>query len=399
MERTVMDKLRSWYDSMEEQILFIVGAPFVGKSWLIEKLCRENGEDYIKISADNLLEKELLKERLSEKKLLCEDVQRIGIIIISDVNDKKTFERAKRIILRIRSEASVGYYRFIVESRLVGNESLLKHLENERYVRVIRVYPMNLKEFMDAIKIKGMPDIVDILRVYMYIGGLPECIACFLKTGSLTTVREYQDKLLKVITDSFGSKCGNILKAIPHQLIKSEKTFTYKSFSRNAREREYGQCIDKLEGLGVICRINRLEDTGFRLYLYDVGLLAAALCISKASLIKEDEIFKVHRGVFVKCFIAEEYLGRHMRDMRIFYWNRKRAKAKLPFVIKDEDDKLSVLQLCMGISYDRSVQSFCENHCVTKVYKIHIDAKKCHEIKANDKKLKLYDIAKVFSTK
>ena len=398
MDRKVMGDLRRWYDAKDEKILFLAGAPFVGKSWLIEKLCREQGENYIKVSAISLSKEKLSKERLEKERLLREKCNSTSIIVITDVNDKKSVERAKRIILRIRSESSIGNYRIIIESRLVGNELLLSNLKSEHYVKIIKVYPLDYTEFYESVKEIGSCDKADVLGLYMYIGGMPECVDCFIRTGSVDIVRKCQNKLLNMIYNSYDKKCQNILKVIPQQIAKTEASFTYRSLGRSAREREYGRSIDTLKSFGLIHKISRFCDNGFRIFLYDVGLMAVALNIDNSFILGENKIFKVLDGALIKGFIVEEFMAHHTSGMQMFYWNRTRAKARLPFVLKTSSDTIIIPQLCIESSYVRSVQSFCEKYNVSKIYKIYIDTKHCNKKDNGEEVIKLYDIKQIFES-
>ncbi len=359
MKRIVMEELGKWYDSCDGRILFLAGAPRVGKSWLIDNLCKEKQEKYIKISV---------------KHLTCTEAKSAGIVIITDVNDRQCLERAKRIILRIRSENSLKEFKFIIESRIVRDETYLKAFINENYVNFVRVYPLNIREFASEITREKSVDMLDIMRLYLYIGGMPECVCSFLKTGSLTSVRATQNEILRYIKDNCCSKKSKeILNAISLQVKTTDTSFTYRRLGVNAREREYGKDVEYLLSKGVIYRLPRFEENGYRLYMYDVGLMTAMLDIEETLMMKEYDIYKIYNETLVQCFVLQEYMRYKDKGLELFYWHRTRAKARLPLVINHRTEGIIILNLCAGVNYSRSVQSFCERYDIGIIYNIFID--------------------------
>lgn len=382
MKRIVMKELAKWYDSCDGRILFLAGAPRVGKSWLIDNLCREKQEKYIKISA---------------RHLTCTEAKSAGVVIITDVNDRQCLERAKRIILRIRSENRLKEFKFIIESRIVREEIYLKSFINENYVNFIRVYPLNIREFASEIAREKSVDMRDVMRLYLYVGGMPECVSGFLKTGSLASVRAIQNEILRYIKDNCCSKKSKeILNAISLQVKKSDTSFTYRRLGVNAREREYGKDVNDLLSQGIICRLPRFEEKGYRLFMYDVGLMAAMLDIEETLMIKEYDIYEIYDEALVQCFVLQEYMGYKDKGFELLHWHRTRAKARLPFVINHNIKGIIILNLCAGVNYSRSVKSFCERYDIGRIYNIFIDKFYCRLIHKNSV-LKNYDYVSLYN--
>ena len=237
----------------------------------------------------------------------------------------------------------------------------------------------------------------DVMRLYLYVGGMPECVFCFLKSGSLASVRATQNEILRYIKDNCCSKKSKeILNAISLQVKKSDTSFTYRRLGVNAREREYGKDVNDLLSQGIICRLPRFEENGYRLFMYDVGLMAAMLDIEETLMIKEYDIFKIYDEALVQCFVLQEYMGYKGKGFELLYWHRTRAKARLPLVINHNIKGIIILNLCAGVNYSRSVQSFCERYDIGRIYNIFIDEFYCRLIHKNSV-LKNYDSVSLYN--
>jgi hypothetical protein len=97
------------------------------------------------------------------------------------------------------------------------------------------------------------------------------------------------------------------------------------------------------------------------------------LDIKEYLMIREQEILEVYDEALVKNFVVQEYNCHTKCDMHLSYWHRTRAKARLPFVVKEGADSVSIINLCIGVNYSKSVKSFCEKHKVNKIYNIYVD--------------------------
>ena len=353
-----MDELLEWYDSCDGTILYLSGAQGVGKSWLVDELCSKRQEKYIKVSAEHLS---------------YDIIKNIGILVIHDINDKRGLDRAIRIILKIRSEAEFKNIRIIVESRFIAGNESMQSLLNDNYVKNIRVYPLNISEFASAVTRINAVDERDIIKLFLYVGGMPECVECFIRTGSLIMVREIQHKIIESIKENCSDKSRKILDAISLHIKNGDTSFTYRRLGSNAREREYGNDVRELQNMGIIYKTERFDDKGFRLYMNDVGLMACMLDIKEYLMIREQEVLEVYDEALVKNFVVQEYNCHTKCDMHLSYWHRTRAKARLPFVVKEGADSVSIINLCIGVNYSKSVKSFCEKHKVNKIYNIYVD--------------------------
>ena len=136
---------------------------------------------------------------------------------------------------------------------LFGEKELLKLLKNNDF-EMIRIFNMKLKDY---------------LKLYYFIGGMPEAVDSYAKNKDLTEVRNIQEKLLEAYEQDFSKHApSNIVPRIrqlwnniPTQLAKENKKFIYSLIKQGARAREYEIALSWLIDCGLVYQINRVNNS------------------------------------------------------------------------------------------------------------------------------------------
>ena len=340
MNRIITSKIKHWYDHNDESILCICGGHGVGKTWVAREFCREYDKDYIYISVKNTKEEDI------EDTISCSAV----FLIIDDINDKILYDKARRIVLKIRSDMALSDYKVI----FIGTEYLANKIgQNDNgYMTLLHMTPLNLCEFSMALKSKwnekeyfNMTE-RDIFNIYLMVGGMPECVELFLENGDFTSVRCRQCEILSNIcyklsgnVDVIKTKEWQIINAIFIQEITASAGFSLRQVNKSARNREYKESIERLCGAGIIYRLNRMDNRtsnrikDYKLYVLDVGLAGAVAAIDERSIMDNDIVWNQYKGYLLKNFIIQEYYSYYYgAGWELRYWHKARAKARLPFV-------------------------------------------------------------------
>lgn len=407
MKRFIMEDLCEWYRSRDGRILFICGAPRVGKRWLIEELCRENNDTYMHLSAKDCISKMAYANLYRQIKLKI--TGKTDILVIEDINTEYALRVVRKIILRIRTEMNLPDFRIIMVGTIVDKELLLKCFIDEEYVKVVRVFPMNFEEFKEALSGKYQYDDHSLMKMYLIIGGMPECVNYFLETGDFTGTRDIQRGILEQIYKRISKKEIELLHSIPMQLESEGTSFTYRKIHCNAREREYGGVLEKLERQGIVYRLERYDNTSkagmnnFKLYVYDVGLTGALKNISEHLLMDGDELFIICNELLVKTFVLQQLQISNMeKSCFVKYWHKPRAKAKLPFVFEiKECDEIIPIEIACGKRHDKSIMSFEKEYKVNKIIRLQAKMSCINNAKGKNMEKKycdipLYNISNIF---
>jgi uncharacterized protein len=214
MERYVYNDLISWKEKQRRKPLLLRGARQVGKTWLIEKLAQEHFEFYLKVDfEENPLLVSLFDGDLNPEKICSELELRTGIDIIAG----KTLLFFDEIQVCPKAIMALRYfYEKMPDLHVIAAGSLLEFAFSEisfpvGRIQSMEVHPMNFSEFLLALNYGKAAEIcnnqptevsevthtflLEQLRIYWLVGGMPESVKVYLNTKSLKQAAEVQDEI------------------------------------------------------------------------------------------------------------------------------------------------------------------------------------------------------------
>ena len=214
-----------------------------------------------------------------------------------------------------------------------GKEDYVKILEDNDFI-ILEVFNTKLQE---------------LLKLYYYIGGMPEAVNTYVENKDLLEVRKIQKELLDAYEQDFSKhaprnivpRIRQLWNNIPTQLAKENKKFIYGLIRKGARAREYEIALSWLIDCGLVYQVNRVNNskvplsayqdfTAFKLYLLDVGLLAAKAGIDDKTLLEGNEIFQEFKGSLTEQYVLCQL--KQCTDLEVFYWSAKKGKAEVDFI-------------------------------------------------------------------
>ena len=189
----------------------------------------------------------------------------------------------------------------------------------------------------------------ELLKLYYYIGGMPEAVNTYVENKDLLEVRKIQKELLDAYEQDFSKhaprnivpRIRQLWNNIPTQLAKENKKFLYGLIRKGARAREYEIALSWLIDCGLVYQVNRVNNskvplsayqdfTAFKLYLLDVGLLAAKAGIDDKTLLEGNEIFREFKGSLTEQYVLCQ--RKQCTDLDVFYWSAEKGIAEVDFI-------------------------------------------------------------------
>lgn len=348
MRRKALLALKEWKDDPDRKPLILKGARQVGKTWLMERFGEECYEDSFYFNFDE--EEEIASIFKSNK-----DPFRI-IELLGMIKGKKIEPQKHLIIFDEVQECpealnSLKYFcEKAREYHIISAGSLLGTLlaQPKSYpvgkVNVMHIYPLTFEEFLCAVD-EGLyqyyesiqrgsiietvfhTKLMEMYRYYLIIGGMPECVASWVKHKDPDKVLKLQQELIQLYENDFSKHNGKVnsgrillvFRSIVNQLAKDNEKFVYGCVRQGARAREFEEAIEWLVSAGMVIRIHNVskpehplnayeEVNHFKLFLFDVGLLKCMAGISnEAILLKADYQFKGP--------LTENYCLQQIRDI------------------------------------------------------------------------------------
>ncbi|MBT4091873.1 MAG: ATP-binding protein, partial [Deltaproteobacteria bacterium] len=152
-------------------------------------------------------------------------------------------------------------------------------------VNFLHLYPMTFLEFLDAMgesryrkmietidRLVPINDafhstLIDLLKRYYFVGGMPESVKHFAETGNGRETREIQEEIIKSYVLDFAKhapstdipKLTQLWDSIPKHLGRENKKFVFSAVRKGARARAYENALTWLEDAGLIHRANAVE--------------------------------------------------------------------------------------------------------------------------------------------
>lgn len=263
-------------------------------------------------------------------------------------------------------------------------------------VNFLSLFPMSFTEYLIAIGeelfVEKLNSIIDIdpfpeaihekmlyhLKLYLFLGGMPEVISDYIENRDIARARSIQKDILEAYERDFSKykeknqavKTSEFWNSIPRQLAKENKKFKYRDIKKTARTNMYEQTIEWLRKAGLVLMVYNLESpkiplsayadfSKFKVYMNDVGLLAAKLNITSDQIILPDALFKEFNGAFIENFIAQELAS--SGQSHLFYWTSK-SDAEVDFILESKN-KIYPLEVKSGTSRNtKSLQSYASKY-------------------------------------
>lgn len=213
------------------------------------------------------------------------------------------------------------------------------------------MWPMDFEEFMWATDNEMLMDFIrtqfetgiplgqslhrkamDMLRLYMIVGGMPQAVKKYVETKDFEEVDHVKRGILNLYRDDIYQYAGGdapkvvqIWDAIPSQLQRQAKRFKIGDIKKGARTRDYSDAFFWLNEARVVnpcygatqpevgLKLNR-DDAKYKLYMADTGLLLSHSFDEEA--IKNSELYRkilIGKLEFNKGMLTENLVAQLLR--------------------------------------------------------------------------------------
>lgn len=399
MYRSKIEELKNWKESPTRKPMIIRGARQVGKTWLMKEFGKEFYEKCAYINFDDnsrmnkLFEEDFDLDRiiqglkiesgvniepentliifdeiqetpkaLKALKYFCENAREYHIISAGSllgvaIHEGTSFPVGKVDFMDL---TPLSFFEFI---EALGENELLKLLKNNDFP-MIEVFNTKIKEY---------------LKLYYYVGGMPEVVNAYATNKDLKEVRKIQKELLSAYEQDFSKHApSNIVPRIrqlwnniPTQLAKENKKFIYGLIKEGARAREYEIALSWLIDCGIVYQINRVNNckvplsayqdfNAFKLYLLDVGLLAAMAEIDEKTLLNGNEIFVEFKGSLTEQYVLCQL--KQCTDLNVFYWTADTGTAKIDFITQIRGNNVPIEVKASENLQAKSLKTFVQKY-------------------------------------
>jgi predicted AAA+ superfamily ATPase len=370
LERDIYRSLLVWKRSEGRKPLILRGARQVGKTWLMKEFGRREFERTAYFDF----------ERTRELHSVFSKGFDIGRIL-SSLNILAGFEIRPETTLIVLDEiqacpdaiTSLKYFREAVPSQaVVAAGSLLGVAMHRDFsfpvgnVDFMTLHPLGFSEFLRAvgdtasIQVLEKADpvlaetfhdtLVESLKRYLFIGGMPEAVSDFSVHRRFERVRDIQESILAAYENDFSKhapasalpRIRMVWRSIVGQLAKENAKFVYSLMRTGARAKEFELALEWLKDAGLIHKVHRISKPGlpiqayadwsdFKVYLNDTGLLCALGDIPAGVLLRDNDLFTEFKGRLTEQFVLQQLV---CESVQPFYWSPDTGISEVDFVMQ-----------------------------------------------------------------
>jgi predicted AAA+ superfamily ATPase len=375
MYRIILEYFEMWRISPIRTPLLLRGARQVGKSHVIRQFGQQSFANLIEINLETQPQFLSCFESRDAKKI-CAQIEAISGTSISLQNTLlfiDEIQSSKDALLSLRS-----FKESLPDLHVIAAGSLLEFALQEGDAlsfpvgRVTFAYlqPLSFKEFLLAMGHQKICKIIneatltdpcsaavhhmllDLVRTYFVVGGMPEAINAFCISQKHLEVRRIQNRLVTAFVADFAKygrrydhrKLQTLLSAVPRLVGKK---FKFSHVGSDASARDFKQPLLDLERAGLVRLVRASSGNGvplggeeregiFKTQYLDIGLMLNSLGLDLFSASADHAVF-VNEGALAEQFVGQELIASLDAEQtpELFYWTReiKGSESEVDFLI------------------------------------------------------------------
>ena len=367
-KRKIYDKFIDWKNqSNGSSALLVEGARRVGKSTVVEEFAKREYASYIIIDFNR--PKEGVVDAIVHHP---DDLD--GLFNLLMVSYGKVLKPRKSLIVfdevqkcpearqLIKYLVADGRYDYIETGSLISIKKNVKDITIPSEEESIGMFPMDFEEFcwalgdvvsvdfarkaFNAMQPMGMSAhkaVMKRFREYLIVGGMPQAVDVYRKTGDFRKVDRTKRTILKLYGDDISKYAGadapkvrGIYSQLPGQLSKKEKKYFLSAVSDDARMREYAESFRWLDESRIvnIARNATAPDIALamsedfetqKLYSSDTGLLITQTFANRPY--TENELYRalmldklsVNEGMVAENAVAQAFRA---NGIELYFYSR-----------------------------------------------------------------------------
>lgn len=414
MNRLYFSQLEQWKDSKKRKPLIIQGARQVGKTWLMQEFGRREFENVIYLNFES-------SSRLKELFVADFNIQRIIASIEIEAKQKIVAHKTLLLFDEVQ-EAEKGLtalkyfyeqapeYYIIAAGSLLGISMQKQHSFPVGKVDFLKLYPLSFKEFLLNLGEEKLYEqlaasnfevltlfhqkLVEYLRLYYFIGGMPEVVAHYIEHKNIDTARAIQHKILTGYESDFGKYAPHeivpriklLWNSILSQLAMENRKFMYGQIKKGARAKDFEMAIGWLVDAGLILKVNKISKPtlplnaymdidAFKLFFVDIGLLNALGNLDSNVLLEKNNILTEYKGALTEQFVCQQLIVTN----QLFYWTAEVATAEIDFVLQHKNEAVPIEVKAEENLKAKSLKLFVEKFKIKTAYRTSLSKYRAEE--------------------
>ena len=380
-ERIIDEYLWEWAGAESHKPLLLRGARQTGKSTAVRHL-GERFDTYVEIN---------FEKRPAYKTLFAKDFDIERILPLLSAMSRKTITPGKTLLFLDEIQECPNaimalryFWEDMPELHVVAAGSLLEFALDELptfgvgRIHSMYMYPMTFDEFLMAngehlllnernnasasnpLDETVCVELIDYLRTYMLVGGMPESVAKWVETHDFNQCQQVQDDILNGYEDDFPKYRKKVDPQLLRQTLRSvavqtSRKFVYSQVPGEYKSADIKKALELLMKSGIVIPVthsnanglplgNEIEQSFRKMLLLDTGLMLRLMNMVMGNteeittrILTSSAADLVNKGVVSEMLVGLEYLHYQTPNIRyeLFYWVRqsKNSLAEIDYVM------------------------------------------------------------------
>jgi len=374
MKRDIYSRLETWKESPRRKPLVLNGARQVGKTYALKHFGTTSFKNmvYLNFEKDPNISKYFQGDLDPEKilkflRIHTESMIEPGktLIVFDEIQECPEALNSLKYFCEEANE-----YHIATAGSLLGVKLAQQKGFPVGKVNFLHLYPLNFFEFLDASNNTQLRALLEerkeyeplppplheklilLLKYYLFIGGMPEAVAEYIKNDNFLYVREVQMEILNAYERDFAKhappnevmKISTVWNQVHRQLAKENKKFIFSLIRKSARGRDYEVAIQWLVDAGLLHKSQLVEtpkfplsayadNDAFKVFLLDVGLLGAQSGLSQRTIIDGNQLFTEFKGALTENYVAQSLTS--SKEHKLYYWTSS-GTAEVDFLLETD---------------------------------------------------------------
>ena len=398
MRRDAMQQLYDWKEKTTRKPLIVRGARQVGKTWLMKEFASSAYRQFAYINfEDNEVMKDVFQKDFDVERILMAIQLVTGIVVDTEtliIFDE--IQEAPRGLTALKYfQEKAPQYHVVAAGSLLG---IAMH-SNDSFpvgkVDFMDLYPLSFSEFLEAVgqeafaRLLAKKDwgliaafrskLIDLLKQYYYVGGMPEVVNAFINHKDYAEVRQLQQTILDSYDRDFSKhapiaevpRIRMIWRSVPAQLAKENKKIIYGVVKEGARAKDFELAIEWLIDAGLIYKVSRVKKAGiplsayedfsaFKLFLLDTGLMGAMSGLPPQALLEGNVLFSDYKGAITEQYVLQQL--KSVKGLSIYYWSSDTSRGELDFLLQKDVSVIPVEVKAEENLQSKSLRFFVEKN-------------------------------------
>ena len=397
MRRDAMQQLYDWKEKTTRKPLIVRGARQVGKTWLMKEFASSAYRQFAYINfEDNEVMKDVFQKDFDVERILMAIQLVTGIVVDTETLIFDEIQEAPRGLTALKYfQEKAPQYHVVAAGSLLG---IAMH-SNDSFpvgkVDFMDLYPLSFSEFLEAVgqeafaRLLAKKDwgliaafrskLIDLLKQYYYVGGMPEVVNAFINHKDYAEVRQLQQTILDSYDRDFSKhapiaevpRIRMIWRSVPAQLAKENKKFIYGVVKEGARAKDFELAIEWLIDAGLIYKVSRVRKAGiplsayedfsaFKLFLLDTGLMGAMSGLPPQALLEGNVLFSDYKGAITEQYVLQQL--KSVKGLSIYYWSSDTSRGELDFLLQKDVSVIPVEVKAEENLQSKSLRFFVEKN-------------------------------------